>query len=83
MFYAYILRSESEPGRLYHGFTSDLKGRLKHHNNGGNPSTKRFRPWMVAWCGAFETEGLAIDFESYLKTASGKAFARKRLLHSQ
>ena len=80
MFYAYILRSEKDDSVLYHGFTSDLKGRLAAHNRGTNPSTKSMRPWTIAWYGAFVTEGAARDFERYLKSASCKAFSRKRLL---
>ena len=80
MFYAYILRSEQNPERFYYGFSSDLKKRLKVHNQGGNISTKTGLPWTLAWYGGFESESAAIEFERYLKTASGKAFARKRLL---
>jgi putative endonuclease len=80
MFYAYILRSESDPSRLYHGHTSDLRRRLADHNSGDNVSTRNGRPWVIAWYGAFETEAAAMAFERYLKTASGKAFSRKRLL---
>jgi len=79
MFYAYILRSEKVPEFLYHGFTTDLKSRLAVHNAGGNVSTREMRPWKLAWYGAFETEDDARAFERYLKTSSGKAFARKRL----
>jgi len=82
MFYTYILRSEQNPERFYYGFSSDLKKRLKVHNQGGNVSTKTGVPWTLAWYGGFESESAAIDFERYLKTASGKAFARKRLLHT-
>jgi putative endonuclease len=80
VFYAYILRSESNPKRFYYGFTADLKTRLQAHNEGANHSTRAHRPWMLAWYAAFENEQLARSFEAYLKTASGKAFARKRLL---
>jgi putative endonuclease len=80
MFYTYILRSEQNPDRFYYGFSSDLKKRLRVHNQGGNVSTKTGVPWTLAWYGGFESESAAIDFERYLKTASGKAFARKRLL---
>jgi predicted GIY-YIG superfamily endonuclease len=80
MFYAYILRSERDPKVVYHGFTRDLKKRLEVHNCGGNRSTSAMKPWRLLWYGAFETEAAAMDFERYLKTASGKAFARKRLL---
>ncbi len=82
MFYTYILRSEQNPERFYYGFSSDLKKRLKVHNQGGNVSTKTGLPWTLAWYGGFESESTAIDFERYLKTASGKAFARKRLLRT-
>ncbi len=82
MFYTYILRSEQNPERFYYGFSSDLKKRLKVHNQGGNVSTKTGVPWTLAWYGGFESESAAIDFERYLKTASGKAFARKRLLRT-
>lgn len=37
MYYAYILRSESDPERLYQGYTSDLKKRLSDHNQVENP----------------------------------------------
>jgi len=80
IFYAYLLRSEQNPKRFYYGFSSDLKKRLKVHNQGGNVSTKTGVPWTLAWYGGFESESAAIAFERYLKTASGKAFARKRLL---
>lgn len=80
MFYAYILRSEAYPTRLYHGHTSDLHRRLTDHNSGDNVSTRHGGPWAIAWYGAFESEAAAMAFEQYLKTASGKAFSRKRLL---
>jgi len=82
IFYTYILRSEQNPERFYYGFSSDLKMRLKVHNQGGNVSTKNGVPWTLAWYGGFESESAAIDFERYLKTASGKAYARKRLLRT-
>ncbi len=80
MFYAYVLRSRKNPERFYFGFTADLRERVAAHNRGENRATQSARPWDVAWYGAFETEEAARAFEGYLKTASGKAFARKRLL---
>jgi hypothetical protein len=38
------------------------------------------RPWQLAWYAGFESETPAKNFERYLKTSSGKAFVRKRLL---
>ena len=81
MHYAYILQSISHPERFYYGSTSNLKKRLTVHNAGGNISTQPFLPWKIAWYGGFPCKQTAIDFERYIKTASGKAFARKRLLY--
>jgi len=80
MHYAYILQSISHPEKFYYGSTADLKKRLAVHNDGGNVSTSPYRPWALAWYGGFPCKQTAANFERYLKTASGKAFARKRLL---
>lgn len=45
-------------------------------------STAPFLPWKLVHYSAFENKKLAKDFELYLKTGSGKAFAYKRLLNS-
>jgi putative endonuclease len=77
--YAYILQSESCPSRFYTGYTSDLEARLKEHNKGHMPSTKPYRPWRIKTAIAFTDEARARDFQRYLKTQSGRAFAKKHL----
>ena len=79
LFYVYILRSETEPPHFHVGFTENLQSRLKHHNSGGNPHTAKYKPWRIKTAIAFTDRGQALNFEEYLKTASGRAFARKRL----
>jgi predicted GIY-YIG superfamily endonuclease len=79
MYYVYRIRSLKHPKRDYTGFTSDLKARLSHHNEGCCDYTRPFRPWKVVWYSAFETEEKALEFERYLKSGSGSAFAKKRL----
>jgi predicted GIY-YIG superfamily endonuclease len=79
MFYTYILLS-SKSHIFYFGSAIDLRLRLKQHNNGEVKSTKPYIPWKIVWYAAFETEKQARDFERYLKTGSGKAFAYKRLV---
>ncbi len=79
MYYCYILLS-SKSHIFYYGYTNNLKTRLKLHNEGSVKSTKPHLPWQLVWYGAFETEKQAKDFESYLKSGSGKAFAYKRLI---
>ena len=75
----YILRSESEPPHFYTGFTENLEARLAHHNSGGDPHTAKYRPWRIKTAIAFTAREQALAFERYLKSASGRAFAQKRL----
>ncbi|MEA2020651.1 MAG: GIY-YIG nuclease family protein [Patescibacteria group bacterium] len=65
---------------FYYGSTDNLKSRIKLHNDGKVESTRPHRPWDLVWYGAFQTEKEARNFEKYLKTGSGKAFAYKRLV---
>jgi predicted GIY-YIG superfamily endonuclease len=80
MFYVYILRSESHPEQTYVGFSEDLKQRLQTHNQGGSIHTAKFAPWRIEFYCAFKGKDRALEFERYLKSHSGKAFANKRLL---
>ena len=78
-FYVYTLQSEVAPKAFYVGFTENLRNRLKVHNSGQVPHTAKFRPWRIKTAVAFTDRQRAIAFERYLKSASGRAFARKRL----
>lgn len=75
----YILLS-SKSHKFYFGSTNNLEGRLKLHNSGQVQSTKYGLPWKLVWYSNFETEKQARDFELYLKSGAGKAFAYKRLI---
>lgn len=79
MHYVYLLRSEAFPDQTYVGYTGDLKNRLKVHNQGSSPHTSKYRPWRLVTYLAFSTKPQALEFEAYLKSHSGKAFAAKRL----
>lgn len=79
MYYCYILLS-SKSHIFYFGSTEDLKNRFAKHNKGEVQSTKPHIPWRLVWYCAFETDKEARDFEQYLKSGSGKAFAYKRLI---
>ena len=78
-FYVYILESTSSPGRFYTGQTEDLHERLKKHNAGEVPHTVKYKPWRIKTTVAFSDKSRAITFERYLKSASGRAFAKKHL----
>ena len=77
MFYAYVLRSLSDPAQRYVGSTQDLRARLAKHNKGDVPHTSKYRPWKVETYVAFETMEKAAAFERYLKSGSGHAFAAR------
>jgi len=78
-YFVYILNSVHFPDRFYTGFTHDVQKRLAHHNSGGDAHTAKYKPWKMKTYVAFHNEEQAVAFERYLKTASGRAFARKRL----
>ena len=73
----YILRSLSEPKRPYIGLTSDVHARLADHNAGRCPHTARYRPWQLHLTIELPDEPRAIEFERYLKSGSGRAFAKR------
>ena len=80
MYYVYILESIPYSDNFYTGWTDDLEQRLLSHNSGANKHTSKFKPWKIVWVGGFSDQKKAIAFEKYLKTASGIAFRKKRLL---
>ena len=79
MKYVYILQSAVDPDRYYTGVTDDLKPRLAKHNAREVSHTSKFAPWKLKTYVAFSDDKQAFELEKYLKTASGRAFAKKRL----
>jgi len=71
----YVLRSINDPKRYYTGITSDVDTRLGFHNAGLSSHTADAIPWeLVVWI-SFANADRAIEFEKYLKSGSGRAFA--------
>jgi putative endonuclease len=79
MNYVYLLQSIAFPDESYTGLTDDLRTRFKEHNSGKSPHTAKFKRWRLVTYSAFSDEAKAVAFERYLKTGSGRAFAKKRL----
>jgi predicted GIY-YIG superfamily endonuclease len=77
MHYVYLLRSASHPEQRYVGLTNDLKSRLQQHNAGESSHTSKFAPWVLHAYFAFADEQTAAEFEQYLKSGSGREFARR------
>jgi predicted GIY-YIG superfamily endonuclease len=79
MTFVYLLKSVACPKQRYIGLTSDLEKRFVAHNEGQSPHTAKFKPWKFLTYLAFSEESKAVEFERYLKSGSGRAFANKRL----
>jgi len=77
--YVYILQSEICSDRFYVGQTQDLLVRLAQHNAGRIPHATKWKPWRIKSYAALSDKQRARALEHYLKSASGRAFAKKRL----
>jgi len=73
----YILRSESDARRHFVGITTDPWRELLWHNAGSCRHTVQSGPWSMIVSMEFVTERAARRFARYLKTGSGRAFARR------
>ena len=77
MWCVYIIQSVDFPEQEYVGATSDLKRRLPEHDAGKSAHTAKFKPSKLVWYCGFPDKHRAL--EKYLKSHSGRAFAKKRL----
>ena len=78
MHYVYILELSNHT--FYVGQTSDLKRRIKDHKKGNTKHTSKYKIKELVFYSAFKDKTKAIRFEKYLKSGSGKAFKKKRLV---
>ena len=75
--YVYILISTIHQNRYYTGLTSNVGARLAAHNAGLSKHTANGRPWKLVTTIEFSDVERAQAFELYLKSGSGRAFARR------
>jgi len=78
MFYVYLIKSLNFSDQKYVGCTDSLSERLETHNSGGSIHTRSYRPWKLVMFLAFPQKETAYEFEKYLKSGAGRAFAKKR-----
>ena len=78
--FVYVLRSARDPRRYYSGLTSNVRRRLETHNSGGSRHTASLRPWQLVVAIEFSSHDSAIRFEQYLKSGSGRAFAKRHFV---
>jgi putative endonuclease len=77
--YVYVLDSIPRPASRHIGITEEFSARLAQHNLGAVPETARDRPWKLRAVVAFRDAGRAEAFGKYLKTTTGRSFARRWL----
>lgn len=80
MYFVYILESIRTYKKFYVGYTLDVEARLKKHNEGGSVHTKDHKPWNLVTYLCFTDKQKALEYEKYLKSHSGRAFMKKRLV---
>ena len=78
MYYVYLIKSTNFSEMFYVGYTINLKQRFETHNSGGSIYTAKYRPWKLVMYLGFSEQKKAKEFEKYLKSQSGRAFAKKR-----
>ena len=81
MYYVYALRS-LESGKLYIGFTRDLKKRYAQHRAKLSFATKSWGELKLVFYEAFLSRNDATRREKYLKTTKGKRTLRLMLKYS-
>lgn len=75
--FVYVLRSDVDAARHYVGLTANVTNRIVAHNAGQSVHTARNRPWSLVVSIEFRNERIARRFEHYLKSGSGRAFAKR------
>ena len=74
-YYVYILECSDQS--FYVGISSTIEKRLIKHNEGGVHTTAKNKPWKIKNAISFIEKEKALAFEKYLKSHSGRAFAKK------
>lgn len=77
-FYTYVLRSLKD-GKLYIGWTDDLKSRINKHNKGLVTNTKSRIPFELLYYEACKSKENAVKREKALKTGFGRKYLKTRL----
>jgi putative endonuclease len=80
VFYVYVLRSESDSG-FYIGFSTNLRARLRHHQDGESFATFHRGPWKLIYYEAYTEREDAEGREKFLKSGAGRRFLRTQLRH--
>ena len=77
-YYTYVLKSKKD-GKIYTGYTQDLRKRLNQHNKGLSTYTKGRGPFILIYYEGCLLESKARSRELFLKSGMGKRYLKNRL----
>lgn len=79
MFYlVYVLQSQKDRN-FYIGFTTNIKNRVKDHNNGRNISTRNRKPLKLIYFEGYLNKKDALGREKFLKSGSEMMYLKNQL----
>jgi putative endonuclease len=79
MYYTYVLKSLKN-GRLYTGFTNNLKRRFEEHNEKrGGDYTSKAGPFELIFYEAYANKNDAMKAEKFFKTGYGREVLNDKL----
>ena len=78
MSYVYVLHSTKDNG-FYIGFSTNLRARMRQHQNGESFATSRRGPWKLIYYEAYTEREDAEGREKFLKSGAGRRFLRAQL----
>ena len=76
-----MLRSESDSG-FYIGFSTNLRARLRQHQDGESLATSHRGPWKLIYYEAYTEREDAEGREKFLKSGAGRRLKLGRFPHS-
>lgn len=86
MFIVYIIKN-SDNGKMYTGYTSDIEKRLLRHNQSLPIKKSSFTfknksdgEWVLVYKELYETREKAMERERWLKTGVGREYIKKIVL---
>lgn len=78
MYFTYVLKSAKD-GKLYIGWTDNLKSRFVKHNKGLVKSTRGRIPLILSYYEACLNKEKAIEREKYFKSGFGRRFLKNKI----
>lgn len=78
MFYTYVLKSNKD-GKLYVGYSDNLKKRIAEHYEGRVDATKHRRPLQLVYYEACLSKIQALKREKYFKSGFGRKYLYNRI----